>query len=329
MKLLFSTIFIVALTSVFAESSLYPFETNGLIGYMTQTGYIRIKEKYEEGGPFVNGFANVGFKNGEIGFINLNGDIIVKKTNITNITSFSDGYLAFSEKNEMRNLYGFMDETGKVIIPCQFEAAGPFVNGKAVVKKSGKWGIINKQGKFLLPATFFRMGKCFSEGLLQVQRTSDSPWEYINEKFERVFSLDKSVKVVGSFYNNRAIIVKNGLYGYIDTKGMEKIPCKYLYAWRFSENLAAVSSENGSGYIDKYGKIVIPFNYSNALPFNEGYAAIRINHLWGFVDKTGKIVISPQYDEASNFMKGLAFVVSDAFCGYIDKNGKQIIPRQK
>jgi len=39
--------------------------------------------------------------------------------------------------------YGFIDnETGEIVIPCQFDEASYFSEGVAGVKQNGKWGFI-------------------------------------------------------------------------------------------------------------------------------------------------------------------------------------------
>lgn len=124
---------------------------------MTQTGYIRIKEKYEEGGPFVNGFVNVGFKNGEIGFINLNSENgsgyidkygkIVIPFNYSNALPFNEGYAAI----RINHLWGFVYKTGKIVISPQYDEASNFMNGLAFVVSDAFCGYIDKNGNQIIP----------------------------------------------------------------------------------------------------------------------------------------------------------------------------------
>ncbi|HNF37394.1 MAG TPA: WG repeat-containing protein, partial [Chitinophagaceae bacterium] len=61
---------------------------------------------------------------------------------------FSEGLAPVSKKMNGRNFaYGFIDKTGKEIIPFEFEIAEEFSEGLAAVKKNGKYGFINKEGK--------------------------------------------------------------------------------------------------------------------------------------------------------------------------------------
>ena len=43
--------------------------------------------------------------------------------------------------------WGFVDKTGQVVIPLQYDFADSFNEGLAVVKKDGEWLTINKQGQ--------------------------------------------------------------------------------------------------------------------------------------------------------------------------------------
>lgn len=57
-------------------------------------------------------------------------------------TYFSEGMLAVKKNN----LYGYIDTTGKLIIPAVFSVAGNFAQGKAKVKRSGREFYIDIKG---------------------------------------------------------------------------------------------------------------------------------------------------------------------------------------
>ena len=47
--------------------------------------------------------------------------------------------------------WGFIDSSGTIIIPLQYNDAGEFSEGMAVVKTDkNKWGYINPSGKFII-----------------------------------------------------------------------------------------------------------------------------------------------------------------------------------
>lgn len=119
-----------------------------------------------------------------------------------------------------QDLFGFIDETGKEIIPLQYHNAWEFKDGLAVVQYGYRYGFINSIGAVILP-----------------------------------FQYD----FVYSFENQRAIVGRNYQYDLIDMTGrrLKRIPCKILYP--FDENgLARAENEEGLFYIDRNGDPVNP-----------------------------------------------------------------------
>jgi hypothetical protein len=57
--------------------------------------------------------------------------------------------------------FGFMDKSGKIVIPIQFKEAGCFCDGRAAVEVKGKWGFIDTSGK--LVGQWFDFAEIFTE----------------------------------------------------------------------------------------------------------------------------------------------------------------------
>lgn len=68
--------------------------------------------------------------------------------------SFSDG-LACVQK-DYNGKWGYIDKTGKLVIPYSFERASLFSCGFACVEQNGKYGVIDKMGNFVIPAIYDR-----------------------------------------------------------------------------------------------------------------------------------------------------------------------------
>ncbi len=260
------------------------------------------------------------FKKGDkIGVVNKNGDIVLQPT-------VYDGGMCIAGKgggsfipllfiegmalvrkggyyDENNNLvkpwkYGYIDKNGKEIIPCTFDGAESFSEGYAVVYKDGKGGVIDKSGKQVVPYKYDMISD-FSEGLAKI-------W------------------------------TDDRLIGYINTKGKEVVPIKYLGRWStdFSEGFAAVGVDSGDslkcGYIDKTGKVVIEPVYDLAGMFHDGRACVMKDGMYGYIDTKGHEVIPLIYDFAGGdmigkeFNDGVAVVYKDKHYQIIDKHGKAI-----
>ena len=198
--------------------------------------------------------------------------------------------------------WGFINETGELAIPHEYEQVLPFSEGLAAVRKDGKWGYIDKTGAVIVPFAYDRAND-FKEGLALV-----SDW--------------------GTQYKDK--------YGFIDKTGKIVIPLEYDVAGNFNEGMAGVSKAGGntgtiSGYINKTGELVIPFIYDSHAynrPFSEGLVEVLKDGKWGYIDKSGAVVIPFEYFSAGAFSDGMAavgtWIDSDYKQGYIDKAGNRI-----
>ena len=65
------------------------------------------------------------------------------------------------QKLEPVQRYGFIDRTGKIVIPLRFEDVQSFSEGRAGVKLAGKWGYIDKNGVLVIPAAVCARGGLF------------------------------------------------------------------------------------------------------------------------------------------------------------------------
>ena len=104
---------------------------------------------------------------------------IPKVTEYDHVSCLSEG-LAWVRKG---NKYGFIDTTGKVVIPFQYDLTYGFSEGLARVEKDGKVGFINKTGDIAIPLQYDDAGG-FKEVFAEVNKADK--WFYINKQGQRV-----------------------------------------------------------------------------------------------------------------------------------------------
>ena len=225
--------------------------------------------------------------------------------------------------------YGYIDKTGKEVIPLKYDDADSFQEGLAQVKLNGKCGYIDKTGKEVIPLKY-DVVDYFREGLARVKL--NGKYGYVDKTGKEVISLKYDYAL--PFREGLAYVVmggkarnfdwNGGKWGFIDKTGKEIIPLKYDDLCYFSEDLALVKLNGKYGYIDKTDKVIISLKYDWADSFHEGLAYVRINGKYGYIDKTGKEVIPLKYDRAYSFNNGKAEVELNGEEFYIDKNGNRI-----
>jgi hypothetical protein len=106
---------------------------------------------------------------------------VVSANGYDNIYAFSDGYAAV-EKNAR---YGYINESGTLVIPMIYDSASGFSDGLAPVSKDGKSGYINKAGQVVIPLEYNNAYGA-SDGLATVMK--DYKWGLVNYQNEVVVS---------------------------------------------------------------------------------------------------------------------------------------------
>ena len=131
---------------------------------------------------------------------------------------------------EKDSQWGFIDRTGKIAIPLQFDSANDFHEGLALVAANGKKLFIDASGRIVITPQFDIVDD-FSEGLA-------------------------AVNIGQTRIPNIGVISNPGKWGYIDKTGKLVIPLKFTHAEDFSEGLAGVRDGDRGGFIDHAGKFV-------------------------------------------------------------------------
>jgi hypothetical protein len=226
-----------------------------------------------------------------------------------------------------------VDKNGKVVVPAgTYNLIGPFSNGLAYVYKDGKSGYIDKTGALAIPLEF-DSANTFGNGLAAVVK--DDKYFYIDTTGKTAFQLHDDYWSPNTFNDGLAAVWQDEHYGYIDTTGKLVIPAEYtndMGPFAFSDGLAIfeVWEDNVRkvGYIDKAGTTVVPAEYDYVGIFREQLGQVEIDGKYGFLDKTGTLVIPAVYDSAGDFSEGLAPVRKDGKWGYIDNTGALVIPNE-
>lgn len=131
----------------------------------------------------------------------------------------SEGLIPYKNKS---NQYGFMDETGNTIIPCQYTLVSQFnKNGIALAIKDKKVGYINKRGETVIPFKYNDGMQTFSNGTTYVLDENGQLF-LLGEDGTVIRSLGKNYDSIQSVHFDGCAYVHNkesGLWYIHDTKG--------------------------------------------------------------------------------------------------------------
>jgi len=167
--------------------------------------------------------------------------------------------------------------------------------------------------------------------------------EVTQEELEGLAKALPKYNVVSNFHEGLAVVCnrETDLYGFIDKKGNEVIPCQYRYiSCDFNDGVAIVTKDNDQEFIiDKTGKEIAKYDYGYHQGFKEGLLAFGTTNeesgmdMEGYLDTNGKVVIAPTYEMGycngpfiTDFSEGLCKrydrEANKSF--FIDKTGKKV-----
>ena len=197
------------------------------------------------------------------------------------------------------------------------------------VQSGDKWGYIDQTGRIIIKPQFSRVG-LFADGLTPVWVGEDVG--YVDTR--GAIKIKPQFDSAGSFSEGLAPVLVNMRVGFINESGTQVVKPTYSDAAPFDENVAPVKQGTKWGFIDKSGKVVIPFNFDDVGSFTDGLARAKTGDKWGYIDHSGNYVIQPQYVASGtasppvlHFQQDRAPVFSDGNWKYIDKTGKQAFQR--
>ncbi len=176
-------------------------------------------------------------------------------------TKYSDGLTPLKKDGK----YGFIDSTGTVKIPYQFNYAGGFHSGfAAVADEHSKFGFIDITGSLVIPYQY-DWANNMNDGLAE--------------------TMGKGV----------AIVKKGKRFGLINQSGQIVFPFELeadnlLLMIKFTEGLYRCKKDGKWGYITPEGKITVPFLYDSCDKFTDGIAMVEKDGKYFYINKMGEKV---------------------------------------
>jgi len=296
---------------------------DGEIGFIDKTGTMvfTISEEYNFAGlRFSDGMVWVlkgDIWSGKWGFVDREGNVIVEPIYDSvspinpNVPSSLFGMIGFSEglaAVQLGDYWGFVNTTGEVAIPIEFDRVGHFSEGLAFVEKGDKQGYINKMGEFVILFENAFIGSPFSEGLAAVW--TEERYGYIDKTGEFVIELPVDegwypffwplYTHLGEFRDGVARLSKDQWHSqtnFID-KGGNTFLLDRATIGEFSQGLIREREWRGGGiggwgvvgFINIEGETIIPHIFDEARDFSEGFSAVRMGDKWGFIKHSDMVI---------------------------------------
>ena len=270
-------------------------------GFVDREGRVVIEPQYDSVTSFSEGLAGFEVGRTEVsagnnitwtcpgrrGFIDHSGNVVIPAEWI-DACPFHDGFAVVCTGGTMKpnailgdrellsnRKYGYLDRTGRLLIPGEFDLASSFSGGRAVVLigddcRRMRHGYIDVAGNPVIP--------------LKLTATSD---------FQNGLAI---VRRRGRKWRNTTLV--------INLSGQVILEVPYRYVQPFSEGLAAVSTGDLYGFIDITGRWVIEPQFDQVGAFTDGLAEAYRGDWYVLIDNRGRFVWGPTTEGSmSNVME--------------------------
>lgn len=258
------------------------------------------------------------------------------------IGEFVNGYALLRQCEWYHNKYGLIHESGKIVIPCEYEAikfdSELLVAHVSKLARNG-WSVVNSKflnmdnvpvlvggKKLLVLSPQYVMGGQFVCGLAKVAKSRDNS----NTDSDNIIDIISDLLPVDSTeidldgldcdnfsdigyeemrtIHHRNMKKFNYLWGFIDESGNERITCKYDYVEDFCDGYAIVVTHEN---------VILP-NNSIYIETEKRYK--------GVISINGEMVVPAEYDDLCYLPNNRFKAKKNGKWGVIDKNGKIEIP---
>ena len=297
--------------------------------YATLCGEYIVLQGISEDGEHKDGYVLMD----EDGAIGINRIYI----NPDKIGEFSNGlaavdYIDYKNRTEEWKL---INDGGQVIEiggDTTFQYIGPWVEGNAMIIKDNKVGLINNEGKIVIPIGQYPTLLTIDNGLIIASGGIDRvQFGFLDKNAKEIVP---AIYDAVSYQDKVLRVKKDSKWGVMDKEGKVVLPVEYDEIGEFKKEggkyMAKVSKAGKYGMINKKGKIVIPCEYEDIIDsrwngeiYFEGFK-VKKNGKYGAVDFSGNEVWPMEFDKMHIVGAGLADVTKNGKKGVINHQGKWI-----
>ncbi|WP_020532710.1 WG repeat-containing protein [Flexithrix dorotheae] len=244
-------------------------------------------------------------------------------------------------QSEENQLFGYiLPSKNKIVVEPIFQKASPFAEGNAIVKLDGKFGLINKKGKYLIDCKYDSLGWANTDSLPKfyndkVGFKQGSFWGLITVKGEEVVSpqfhsinfFEQQIAKVGMLNSDNWAIT----YGAIAEDGSFVIQPQFTQLERdetgqFFKTQIQTEDQRKVGLYSLNGKELIPCKYNQLKELGDGiFAGLNDMQLWEIYNSKGEKISDLSFIEVFPFEHGKAIAIKDYRFGIIEPNGNVLV----
>ena len=217
--------------------------------------------------------------------------------------------------------WGYADQHRRLVLPLQYDDAGPFVEGVAWVRQGTLFGYINASGSLVTPLHYTQAGS-FHGGRANVELGGET--FAIGLTGQRLTIPPEPVPDTDVLSQGH-ITHQQGKLGFRFTVGHAVVPAEYDEIQETASGLLLVRQGAKWGVVNSKGKLVLPVAYDAIRASAESaFPIVEQQGRFGYLAANGHWLVKPKFRTAEFFLAGVARILTEAGqAGYIDARGEE------
>ncbi|WP_233572754.1 WG repeat-containing protein [Fretibacterium sp. OH1220_COT-178] len=321
------------------SEGLWPVKKDGLWGYVDSADRVVVDFQYFGADPFRNGMAYVEVSENVWGLIDPKGRPVIAPQKGTRLVrdpllgSKKDIRVSF---RDAQGRYGFLDLSGKIRIPAVYSYASPFEGNWTDVKSGDCWGVIDRNGKSVIPIREkYRFLACFNDYV--AFETTEGLMGVMDRK-ERVIVPPQYKSILPDNDGLLKVETVEGKVGFMDATLRFVVEPRYakdryakgspvLLTPFYGGGLVFVEEDGMTKALDEKGEVAFEFPWILAEPLtgDEGGYVLRSrvtrreNGLpyYFLVDKRGRWLLPPEFSGLTPSSHGIVAAAPEGLWGLL------------
>lgn len=285
-----------------------------------KSNFILAKKESKYGVYDTNGICIIPF---EYDGIQIENDFIVKKNKVYSLLDqkgkklTSTTFSHMSSINDVKSLYrvsksidkksitGVINREGKFIIPMEFKEIYKFSDELfLVLDKNRKQGVYRINGDLILPAKYDRIEISSNKNIISAIKEDTY---YLVNQYGKLVNSKEYIK----FMKNGLMVAKkrDEKYGLLNSEGV--VISSFIYDQIYRDRCDAfiiVKKNQEYGVLNEYGKEIIATEYDKISCPGQGLILANKHGKYGYLNLKGEVVIPFIYDDANSFFNSKAEV---------------------
>lgn len=212
--------------------------------------------------------------------------------------------------------WGFMNRNGKEVVHCIYDSKASFKNGKAITNYFGAYGIIDLKGNWIVKP--------------KSAKITDFSYNFYIYKKAQIYYLSNYNNELIYFTSNKLVFknesifeIKDGYTNRITSLGTRTENARTKTNGSSTWQIIKVGDKYG--FEDQEGVLKITYRYDSLLLFSEDLAAFKLRENWGFIDVNETIEIQPIFSAIVPFKNHISIISKNGKIGLLRIDGSYLL----